>query len=256
MGNWVHRTATDTTFVLCWTDSLTWTAFPPNSMSMMMSDSIYCWIDRMNMDSLYFPHDSTFIGWCRVQAGRDSMHFDMMNGDSAYGQHNMMQFMKNVSCQFRWDSLMADYTHRYWHPTGMKGWNGSVWVSLGGTMTGNSMFLASSQIYSAFAFIGTPSVAVSVTDAHAISGQFRLEQNYPNPFNPSTTIRFYLPQPESVLLKVFNALGQEIATIVNGLRQAGNYSVTWDAGVVSSGVYFYRLSAGSFVQAKKFLLVR
>lgn len=98
MGNWVHRTATDTTFVLCWTDSLTWTAFPPNSMSMMMSDSIYCWIDRMNMDSLYFPHDSTFIGWCRVQAGRDSMHFDMMNGDSAYGHHNMMQFMKNLIC--------------------------------------------------------------------------------------------------------------------------------------------------------------
>jgi hypothetical protein len=223
---------------------------------MMMPDSIYCRIDRMNMDSLRFPHDSTFMGWYRFQAGRDSMHFDMMNGDSVYGQHNMMQFMKNLACQFHWDSLMADSTHRHWRPTGMKGWTGSLWISLGSTMAGNTVFLASSQIYSAFAFIGTPSGAVSVHDAQVIPEGFRLEQNYPNPFNPSTTIRFSLPQAEFVSLMVFNALGQEIATIVHGPRQAGNYIVTWDAGLVSSGVYFYRLSAGSFVQTKKVIVAR
>jgi hypothetical protein len=256
-SNWIHRTATDSTIVPCWTDSLTWAAFPPNSMNMMMMpDSMYMRIDLMGMDSIHIPHDSTFIGWCRVQAGRDSMRFDMMNGDSMYGSHNMMQFMKNVRCQFHWDSLMSDSTHRHWHPTGMKGWNGSVWVSLGGTMTGNTMFLASSQIYSAFAFIGTSLSTVSVTDAQVFPGEFRLEQNYPNPFNPSTTIRFNLPQAEFVSLKVFNSLGEEIATIVNGPRQAGNFSVTWGAGLVPSGVYFYRLSAGSFVQTKKLVLLR
>mgnify|MGYP003502856124 CR=1 FL=1 len=126
MSNWVHRTATDTTIVPCRTDSLSAIAFPPNSMNMMMfPDSIYCRIDRMDMDSLLFPHDSTFIGWYRVQAGSDSMHFSMMNGDSMYGGHNMMQFMRNLSCRFHGDSLMADSAHRHWHPTGMKGWNGS-----------------------------------------------------------------------------------------------------------------------------------
>jgi hypothetical protein len=135
MSNWVHRTATDATVVLCWAESLTTVAFPPNCVNMMMfPDSIYCRIDRMVMDSLSFPHDSTFMGWYRVQAGNDSMHFNMMNGDSMYGSHNMMQFMKNLNCQFNWDSLMADSTHRHWQPTGMKGWNGSGWVSLGGTM--------------------------------------------------------------------------------------------------------------------------
>jgi len=257
MSSWVHRTATDTTIVQCRADSLNAIAFPQNSMNMMMMpDSIYCRIDRMDMDSLHFPHDSTFMGWYRVQAGSDSMHFNMMSGDSMYGGHNMMQFMKNLSCDFYWDSLMSDSTHRHWHPTGMKGWNGSGWVSLGGTMAGNTMSLASSQIYSGFAFIGSSSGVVSVADRQVIPGEFRLEQNYPNPFNPSTTIKFNLPQAEVVSLKVFNALGQEVATVVNGPRQAGSYTVTWDAGLVPSGVYFYRLSAGSFVRTKKFVLLR
>jgi hypothetical protein len=256
-SNWIHRTATDTTIVPCRTDSLTWAAFPPNSMNMMMMpDSIYCRINRMDMDSLHIPHDSTFIGWYGVQAGSDSMHFNMMTGDSMYGSRNMMQFVKNLNCQFHWDSLMSDSTHRRWHPTGMKGWNGSGWVGLGAAMNGNIAFLASSQTYSAFAFIGSPSSVLSVTDGQVIPGGFQLEQNFPNPFNPSTTIEFNLPQAEFVSLKVFNSLGQEIATIVNGLHPAGNYSVKWDAGLVPSGVYFYRLSAGNFVQTKKLLLLR
>jgi hypothetical protein len=257
MSSWVHRTATDTTIVQCRTDSLSAIAFPPNSMNMMMMpDSIYCRINRMDMDSLHFPHDSTFIGWYGVQAGSDSMHFNMMNGDSVYGSHNMMQFMKNLSCRFHWDTLMTDSTHRRWHPTGMKGWNGSGWVSLGATMNGNTASLASSQTYSVFAFVGSPTSVVSVTDGLVIPAGFQLEQNFPNPFNPSTTIEFNLPQAEFVSLKVFNSLGQEIATIVNGPRQAGNYSIKWDAGLVPSGVYFYRLSAGNFVQTKKLLLLR
>jgi hypothetical protein len=257
MSNWVHRTATDTTIVQCRTDSLSAIAFPPNSMNMMMMpDSIYCRINRMDMDSLHIPHDSTFIGWYAVQVGSDSMHFNMMNGDSMHGSHNMMQFMKNLSCQFHWDSLMTDSTHRRWHPTGMKGWNGSSWVSLGGTKTGNTMFLASSQIYSAFAFIGSPSSVVSVTEGQVIPEGFQLEQNFPNPFNPSTKIEFNLPQAEFVSLKVFNSLGQVIATIVNGPREAGNYSVTWNAGLFPSGVYFYQITAGPFVKTRKLLLLR
>jgi hypothetical protein len=257
MSNWVHRTATDTTVVPCWAESLTTVAFPPNCMNMMMfPDSIYCRIDRMVMDSLSFPHDSTFMGWYRVQAGNDSMHFNMMNGDSMYGSHNMMQFMKNLSCEFNWDSLMSDSTHRHWQPTGMKGWNGSGWVSLGGAMTGNTMFLASSQIYSAFAFIGTPSGVASVTEGQVIPGKFRLEQNYPNPFNPSTTITFALPKSSVVQLTVYDMLGREVALLVNETRGAGLYEVKFDASNLSSGVYLYKLQAGDLVQTRKLLLLR
>ena len=256
-SNWIQSTAPDTTFVPCWADSLTWMAFPPNSMNMMMMPTaLYMRIDLMDLDSLRFPHDSTFIGWCRVRAGSDSMHFDMMNGDSMNGSRNMMQFMKNLRCQFHWDSLMSDSAYRHWHVKGMKGWNGTAWANVGGTVSGNIISFSTSETYSAFAFIGTSSVPTSVTDRRVIPGEFRLEQNYPNPFNPSTTIRFSLPQAEIVSLRVFNLLGQEVANIFDGPHQAGNYSVRWDPGKVPSGVYFYCLNAGTLTSTRKMVLLK
>ena len=86
--------------------------------------------------------------------------------------------------------------------------------------------------------------------------KFVLEQNYPNPFNPSTTIRYGLPQKSAVQLTIFNTLGQQVATIVQGEQEAGNHEVRFDGSNLSSGVYFYRLQAGEFVQTRKLLLLR
>jgi hypothetical protein len=85
---------------------------------------------------------------------------------------------------------------------------------------------------------------------------FELRQNYPNPFNPSTTISFTLPQAGNVTLKVYNALGQEIATLVNGRQTAQNYEVTFDASNLASGIYIYTLRTDNFSQSKKMLLVK
>ncbi len=84
---------------------------------------------------------------------------------------------------------------------------------------------------------------------------YSLSQNYPNPFNPSTTIRYGLPHKSAVQLTVFNTLGQEVARLVNGEMQAGNHEARFVASGLSSGVYFYRLRAGDFVETKKLLLV-
>ena len=81
-----------------------------------------------------------------------------------------------------------------------------------------------------------------------------MNQNYPNPFNPSTTVSYSLPKTVSVLLRVFNALGQEIALLVNERKEAGYYQATWNANV-PSGIYFYRLQAGEFVETKKMILL-
>jgi hypothetical protein len=86
--------------------------------------------------------------------------------------------------------------------------------------------------------------------------QFSLQQNYPNPFNPSTTITYALPQRLSIELTVFNSLGQRVAMLVQGEQEAGHHEVKFDASGLASGVYFYRLQAGSFVQTRKLLLVR
>jgi protocatechuate 3,4-dioxygenase beta subunit len=86
--------------------------------------------------------------------------------------------------------------------------------------------------------------------------QFMLEQNYPNPFNPSTTINYTLNQSGVVTLKVYNLIGQEVYTLVDGFQNAGSYRATFDAQGLSSGIYFYRLKGQSTIQTRKMILLR
>jgi len=83
-----------------------------------------------------------------------------------------------------------------------------------------------------------------------------LSQNYPNPFNPSTKIQYELPKSSMVRLSVYDILGREVSVLMNERRNAGSYEVQFDAHNLASGVYFYRLTAGSFVETRKLLLVR
>ncbi len=85
---------------------------------------------------------------------------------------------------------------------------------------------------------------------------FALQQNFPNPFNPATTIRFALPSSQAVTLIVYDLAGRVVGTLVNGVLSAGFYEKTFDASNLASGVYVYRLKAGSFVETKKLVLIR
>ena len=85
---------------------------------------------------------------------------------------------------------------------------------------------------------------------------FSLEQNYPNPFNASTAIQYSLPKEGFVTLKVYTVRGQEIATLVDEKREAGTHQVQFDRARLASGVYFYRLRVGGYVETKKLVLLR
>ncbi|MBM2845447.1 MAG: Regulator, partial [Bacteroidetes bacterium] len=85
---------------------------------------------------------------------------------------------------------------------------------------------------------------------------FSLDQNYPNPFNPATTINYQSPITSHVSLKILDLLGREVAALVNEEKPAGSYKASWDAAKMPSGVYFYRLNAGEFVETKKMVLLR
>lgn len=113
-------------------------------------------------------------------------------------------------------------------------------------------------------------VVTSVMDEKQIPLYFSLEQNYPNPFNPNTVISYHLPARlpagqasqaglsviSNVTLCVYDILGREVATLVNEVQPAGSYSIKWDASKFASGVYFYKIQAGTFSQVKKMLLIR
>lgn len=86
--------------------------------------------------------------------------------------------------------------------------------------------------------------------------EYKLEQNFPNPFNPSTEIRYQTSEVSHVSLMVFDLLGREVARLVDEVKQPGEFSVGWDASAFSSGIYFYRLHTGAFIQTKRMILMR
>lgn len=102
----------------------------------------------------------------------------------------------------------------------------------------------------------SPFISVSVGDQVFLPDEFRIEQNYPNPFNPSTTIEYALPQKAYVKLEVFNLLGEKVGVLADGLQEAATYSVVFDAVGLPSGVYFYRMQAGTLTQTRRMMLVR
>ena len=102
-----------------------------------------------------------------------------------------------------------------------------------------------------------PNIALSSSNSdNAKPESFGLSQNYPNPFNPSTVISYQLPVSGQVSLKIYDMLGREVQTLVNETQAAGRYSVRFNAANLSSGTYFYKLQAGSFVQTKKLTFLK
>lgn len=97
---------------------------------------------------------------------------------------------------------------------------------------------------------------ITETGNGVLPQSYSLEQNYPNPFNPVTNIPFTVPKQSDVRLVVYNQLGQEVARLVEQPMQPGSYVVDWDAGQVSSGVYFYRMDAGNFSETRRMMLVK
>jgi hypothetical protein len=95
-----------------------------------------------------------------------------------------------------------------------------------------------------------------VREENGLPTGYFLTQNFPNPFNPVTTIRYGIPQLSFVRLEVFDALGRKVITLVEGNRERGSYRAEWNARGEASGIYYYRLSAGGFIETKSLVLLK
>jgi hypothetical protein len=144
---------------------------------------------------------------------------------------------------------------------------GSPALTGAGTPPDDGFFDASANFVGAFgtedwsfgwARFNPDSTTTSVRETvnSSVPGSFQLSQNYPNPFNPTTRISYSLVQGSNVSLKVYNILGQQVAELVNDYKNPGTYEITWDASKLASGMYIYRLEAGSNVISKKMTLLK
>ena len=146
--------------------------------------------------------------------------------------------------------------------------NGTLWLTGASNATGaflgkDVIIGGSTQVNLRTAFTGLQKSAAADEFAPGpdVPVSFSLDQNYPNPFNPSTTISYRLADQRDVTLTVFNILGQVVKSLVHDVQPSGSYTVRWDGTndrgtPVSSGMYIYRLRAGSFVQSKKMMLLK
>jgi len=132
----------------------------------------------------------------------------------------------------------------------------AVATSPDGTWNGRSSVANTGASPLVLVFTGFRTVSLPAPSQKPLPTSFQLGQNYPNPFNPSTTIPIQLPKTERVVLKVFDVLGREVATLLNETLSANEYLIPFNASNLSSGVYFYRIQAGEFVETKKMILLK
>jgi hypothetical protein len=125
-------------------------------------------------------------------------------------------------------------------------------------VTGNSTYLFAAGGVTGFYRRPLSDLGITSLDQTSLATpeKFLLSQNYPNPFNPSTKISWQLPTGIHQTLKIYDVLGNEVATLVDEYREAGSYEVEFNAGNLSSGIYFYKFQAGSFIETKKMILLK
>lgn len=128
---------------------------------------------------------------------------------------------------------------------------GTVGQPVIGKLTSNT-----NQKFSGFWYLYSEDVLTAIEDEETIPNSFKLEQNYPNPFNPSTVIKYAVPERSSVLIKVYNIVGEEVAKLVSEEKDQGWYEVTLNSTGLASGIYIYRMTAGNFINTKKMILIK
>jgi beta-galactosidase len=208
----------------------------------------------------YFPEKPIFDTEFGYWSGETRAHYDKQNEifDSTYlafktrfpifenGQYNYGGYLAGITwwCIFDW------YTHQ------LSGGFQSMGLMQMNRMDEKPVGARVRAVYSLFAPRSEYITTVKKIQQQPIPTEFSVEQNYPNPFNPSTTIRFSIPRASDVEVKVFDILGNEVSQLVSEHLETGTYTREWNPQSLASGIYFYRVKAGSYTRTRKMLLLK
>ena len=179
---------------------------------------------------------------------------------------NFSATVEGISVNLKWETKseinnngfeIQKFTNKYWHPIGFIKGQGTTTKSssysfLDKNITGDRLKYRLKQIDFEGSFKYSKTIELNLN----IASDFALNQNYPNPFNPTTKIKWQSPIDGIQTLKVYDVLGNEVATLVNEFRSSGKYEITFDANNLSSGIYYYTLTSGKFKQSKKMIFMK
>jgi endoglucanase len=217
---------------------------------------------------LSFLKEEGYVFDCRVKGDAANTSFDIRFVDTKTNESNdhpwrMRYIINNALVPFNNEWQHHQIPLKYFSEQGA--WDNNTWYDPRGLfdwknidrfeIVSEEMKLTANQLWFDDIKIFNPN-AVSVAKNNLIPFLFELEQNYPNPFNPATTISFNLSSRSFVSLKIFDALGREVVTLISEALPAGKYSRQWKAEGKPSGVYFYRMQTGTFTDTKKLVLLR
>lgn len=216
----------------------------------------------VNHTSLYFDENGN--GWITGNAKHDGSLILYKTSDSGISWDSLcfpnMYWVKSIWFTNENEGIVCG--NSVWYTTD----GGDTWDKQKISATGNDMYFVNENtgwiVGREGEIIKTTTGGITNIDEHIldspkIATQFELKQNYPNPFNSTTTIEFQIPNSQFATLKIFNILGQEVATLVSEKLTAGSYKIKWNARHCASGIYYYNLNAGNnFVQTRKLILLK
>jgi Secretion system C-terminal sorting domain len=264
-SGWAHRDMTDSLFIHSTFDHNDWMQVQPGWHSGggmhgggMMSDSLFIQMMEVYHNNIPFSDNENVFAGYEIGVFQPNGSNHMWNSGGCGG---MMNFNSNINFNLHFTDQQIDGFNisgdniraKYWDSQSGD-WKevSNVSVNLNtGTVNFN---LATVSNY----VILTSSSITSIEDGteNTLENNYKLKQNYPNPFNPSTSIAYQLSNSGFVSLRIFDLLGKEVAIIVNEQQSAGNYSVNFDGSSLTSGMYFYELKSGNFVQIRKMMLLK